>query len=72
MQQALKNIDMSLYDLCFHSNFGPPIHHEDAQSSEITEIHVPESGDATEDDETDRVVVDCAELDDEPDISVFS
>ena len=52
MKHALKILDMSLFDLCYNSNFGPVIS-DDEEEAERAEIPVVEYDNATDDEETD-------------------
>ena len=68
MQQALKNLDMPLYDLCFHSNYGATDVSEDERGdpeTPETEIDVVESDAATEGDENDASLDAIQSIDDD-------
>ena len=67
MQQALKELDMSLYDLCFNSNYAYT--NADADE-EREELEVVESDAATEGDENDGCIEDVQLIDIVDDVHV--
>ena len=67
MQQALKKLDMSLYDLCFNSDYACINADTD---EEREELEVVESDAATEGDENDGCIEDVQLIDIDDDVHV--